>query len=337
MNPFFDPTFETYYHKYPLRLVDIGVRGGIHARWNQCRKHLQVIGFEPDPEAFRALANESSGSKSHTYLNTALSNVDGQADFYNTRSPGSSSLLRPNAKFLSEFPEADRWDIISTTKVIVTPLDRVLREAGIDGVDFIKLDTQGTELLILQGGSKTLDKSVFGIEVEVEFAELYQEQPMFSDVDQYLRSLGFALFDMRTIDWKRENAKYIGGRKGQMVFADALYLKTPEALLIDADCSKAAFLKALTICVVYGYLDYALSLCEQAHGLNTLEDKELDLITKHLRKPRHLAFAWPGFRGRDRIANAIYMIYDVFRSRDWSHSGSSGRYLGNDGDPLIRG
>jgi FkbM family methyltransferase len=337
MNSFFDDRFESHYQKAPLTLLDVGARGGAHVRWKQCNKHLQVIGFEPDQWAFQALENQSTDKSRYRYLNVALSNVPGEQDFFNTRNPGVSSLLKPNAEFLAQFPDAARWDVLSTSKVTVTSLDQALKQSNVEYVDFIKLDTQGTELSILEGGSETLEESVFGVEVEVEFAELYEGQPLFSDVDPHLRKLGFSLFDLRTIDWKRDDAKYVGGRKGQLVFADALYFKNPEVFLKQGQCSKEALLRALTICVVYGYLDYALELSALAKDMDVLDSEEYELIAKRLRKPRHLANAWPGFRGRDRIANAIYMVYDVFRSRDWSHSGSSGRYLGNAGDPLIRG
>ncbi|MCH8860002.1 MAG: FkbM family methyltransferase, partial [Thaumarchaeota archaeon] len=229
------------------------------------------------------------------------------------------------------------WDVLSSTRMKVTSLEKALNEAKVGDADFIKLDTQGSELFILQGGIETLSQSIFGVEVEVEFAELYEGQPLFPDVDQFLRSLGFILFDMRTIYWKRENAKGVGGRKGQIVFADALYFKSIKEFLNRGVCQKSKLLKALTICVVYGYFDYALSLCAQAKNLNILDDQEYKLASECLEKPRHLSALWPWFRGRDRFANMIYMIYDIFRSHDWSHSGSSGRYLGNTGDPLFRG
>lgn len=122
-----------------------------------------------------------------------------------------------------------------------------------------------------------------------------------------------------------------------MVFADALYFKSIKQFLNQGVCQKSKLLKALTICVVYGYFDYALALCEQAKNLNILDDQECALASERLRTPRHLSTLWPWFRGRDRLANMIYTIYDIFRSHDWGHSGSSGHYLGNTADPLFRG
>ena len=337
MNPFFDQQFESIYQESPLTVLDVGARGGIHGRWRSCEKHLNAIGFEPDVDAYESLSDENSTGGNTRYLNIALSNVHEETDFHNTRRPGCSSLLKPNVEFLSDFPAVDRFDVLSSTKVTVSTLDKVLVDAGLNDPDFIKVDTQGTALFVLQGGAETLRNSIFGVEVEAEFAEIYQGQPLFAEVDQFLRESGFALFDIWSFHWKRKAALESGGRKGQMIFADALYFKNPKELLENGNCTKSKLLKALTICSVYGYLDYAVSLTEEAMTLGILSASEHELLSKRLKKPRHLSTKWPQFRGRDKIAQIIFSIHDIFRSNDWGHSGSSGRYLGNNGDPLIRG
>ena len=63
--------------------------------------------------------------------------------------------------------------------------------------DFVKLDTQGTELYILEGMQHTLKRAIFGVEVEVEFIEMYKNQPLFNEVDIFMRKLGFHLFDLK--------------------------------------------------------------------------------------------------------------------------------------------
>jgi len=48
--------------------------------------------------------------------------------------------------------------------------------------------------------------NVVGIEVEVEFSELYEKQPLFNDVDNFIRDKGFELFDLRRGYWIRKVA-----------------------------------------------------------------------------------------------------------------------------------
>ncbi|ACF14588.1 conserved hypothetical protein [Chloroherpeton thalassium ATCC 35110] len=95
-------------------------------------------------------------------------------------------------------------------------------------MDFIKLDTQGTELDILKGGVKTLG-NVLGIEVEVSFSEIYKYQSLFSDVSDFLREQGFEFFEFfNQYRWRRMEFK---SKKGQLVFADALFLRNIEEVI----------------------------------------------------------------------------------------------------------
>ena len=79
----------------------------------------------------------------------------------------------------------------------VDTLDNVFQKSTLEGrvevinPDFVKLDTQGTELYILKGMQHTLTRSIFSVEVEVEFIEMYQDQPLFNEVDSFMRERRF--------------------------------------------------------------------------------------------------------------------------------------------------
>ena len=62
----------------------------------------------------------------------------------------------------------------------------------------IKLDTQGTELEILQGLSDAQFADVLAVEVETEFHTAYRGQPCFPEMHAFMTGQGFELFDMRT-------------------------------------------------------------------------------------------------------------------------------------------
>ena len=100
---------------------------------------------------------------------------------------------------LDRFNNPKRLDIIKENKISCVSLDEVLSEAALTDVDFIKLDTQGTELAILEGSASVLADAVFGLEIGVAFAELYNGQPLFADVDSFVRQKGFDLIDLCAI------------------------------------------------------------------------------------------------------------------------------------------
>jgi len=137
----------------------------------------------------------------------------------------------------------------------------VLEHLPFDSFDFVKLDTQGSELAILHGGPRCL-ASAIGLKIEVSFTELYDGQPLFSDIDTHVRGAGFQLLDLRRFYWKRSPFIPKLGR-GQLINGDALYIKEPKAFLQDLDeceATKNRILKYVTVCLVYGFSDLAVWL-----------------------------------------------------------------------------
>jgi FkbM family methyltransferase len=257
MNVFLHPLFEEVYRTRPVVLVDVGARGGLRTHWEPMRQHLKLIGFEPDPREFAVLAARPPDTAT-TFLPTALHSERARVPLYIARDRGLTSIFEPDRQFLDAFPDADRFDTVEVRDVEVQPLDALLVGHQIDDVDFLKVDTQGSELHILRGASGILARAAVGVEVEVEFAPIYKGQPLFADVDAHLRSLGFSLFDLRPCYWKRGIGRGVGGPRGQIVWADALYLKDVDALhhvigALDAPAAKAKLLKEISIAVLYGY------------------------------------------------------------------------------------
>ncbi|MDP3778553.1 MAG: FkbM family methyltransferase [bacterium] len=287
------------YRISPLTLVDCGAAGGIHKRWEIVEAHLRVVGFEPDS---RSLESMQTLSSRHVYLPIGLHNKADTLEFYQAKTKTDSSLLRPRMPFLKKFPKADRFETVSTAAMQVDRLDAVLARAGIDDVDFIKIDTQGSELYILQGALESL-KVAAGVEVEVEFSVLYENQPLFADVDSLLRSQGFQLFDLAPIYWKRKLGKNIGRSKGQIIYADALYLKDSETLaraFEREDLKKAKLLKEIFIATLYGYFDFALEIAEVA--AHTMTPEEYRTLVEGIRAKGKISSRVPYFWGKKSIA-----------------------------------
>jgi hypothetical protein len=105
-----------------------------------------------------------------------------------------------------------------------------------------------------------------GIEGEVGFACIYKNQPLFSDVDSFVRkNLGLELWDIRKTYWKYKENNHKVPLKGRLIFGDALYLRPLSSL--DAWLSPmnketaASKLHALIVTTIaYGFLDYSLSI-----------------------------------------------------------------------------
>ncbi len=328
---FLGPLLRDHYTAHPLTLIDIGARGGLQPNWKQARPHLRVIGFEPDPEEYARLARTNDPRKT-LYINTALHREPAELTLNIGRDGGTSSLLEPNWDYLNRFPDFERFQVMRRVAVKVNALDRVLPANDVREADFIKIDTQGAEFAILEGGRATLAKQVFGVELEVQFGAIYVEQARFGQLDDLLSELGFQLMDLRPAYWKRVGGARFGGPKGQLAFADALYFKTEQRFqqeldeIADLPQRQAKLLRAMSISLLYGYVDYAIELFQPNREL--FEPPVAAEISQQLQSDVRLSTRLPHFRGRGFLSHLFYRLHRLFfPTRDgWA---SGGRHLGN--------
>lgn len=320
---FINQEFYKYYESAPIILIDIGASGGISKRWQRALPYLSVIMFEPDERGFRELVREAKPYEK--YINCALYKNKESVDFHLLQKQEVSSILRPSIGFLQQFPEVERFDVARVIKIETDTLDNQLKQNDINDIDFIKLDAQGAEDAILEGAENTLN-NVIGLEVEVEFSKVYSDQPLFGDIDKRLRSFGFELFDLNPHYWKRSSGKMHGGRKGQLIFADALYLSSVDSLnakfskITDLKIKKAKILKAVSIALLYGYVDYALEIFKA--NVDFFDDTEKNCFKKEMEKRVNVSTKMPDFPGRGKIAKLFKKISRFFQPsyNDWAMS-----------------
>lgn len=172
-----------------LTLVDVGARWGPPSGWTSLCDHADVICFEPDAEEARRL--QAAAAPNISYLPVALgAEEDRELTLTVTRDPACSSVYAPVRSLYTYYPALK---VITPEREVRLPsrtLDGVL---GGRQVDAIKLDTQGSELDILQGGRLLLSTCSL-IDIEVELNPIYEGQNLFCDVDRFLRDHGFVLW-----------------------------------------------------------------------------------------------------------------------------------------------
>lgn len=99
-------------------------------------------------------------------------------------------------------------------------LDDIMRPNGYD-VDFLKVDVQGAELLVLQGAAETLE-SVVVVDVEVHFQPLYVDMPLFADIDRFLRDRGFVFHRISDLTGRGMKPSRLSS---STLWANAVYVK----------------------------------------------------------------------------------------------------------------
>jgi len=180
-----------------IRLVDVGARWGSVDHWKDFGGQASVYGFEADAEECERL-NEAVGAGNVRYFPYALFSDDRGCRLTITREPACSSIYRPVETLYRRYPGCGIMHPEREVFVPSTTLDAFCREHGVESVDAMKLDTQGSELDILRGATQALSGCSL-IDVEVEFNPLYEKQPLFGEVDAFLRARGFVLWRLNTL------------------------------------------------------------------------------------------------------------------------------------------
>lgn len=178
--------------------------------------------------------------------------------------------------------------VVKTIDINTVDFDSFASENGINKVDFIKLDTEGCELDILKGAIGVLKKSVIGLSIEVEFYPFHKGQPLFSDVDSFLRPLGFKMFDMalyrhaRKVLPQRESSPLSGpDKQGQVLWGQALYMRDgvseiESSISLEDGWDDMKILKLASIMELFCLPDCAIELIQVAQRKGFLRGKDVD-------------------------------------------------------------
>jgi len=181
-----------------------------------------IVGFEPDRQACDAL-NAKGGA--HRFFPYFVGDGS-ERTFYRTAWPVASSLYKPNEPLLRKFQGLVEWTREEEQKVVRTVrLDDI---PEVKDADYLMIDVQGAELDVLRGAAATLSHVVLA-QIEVEFAPLYEDQPLFGDVDRHLSASGFRLHKMPAMmgppfrPLLRKDGKF--WPISQVLWADAIYAR----------------------------------------------------------------------------------------------------------------
>jgi len=241
-----------------LIYIDVGARWGNNTRMSGGNKYnfdvyfdnVIAHGFEPDPEEFERLKNDSN----NIYYKTALDKTKGKRTLYIMTSPDWSSFYRPDIENSKQFEGVSYCNIIDKEVEVETDtLDNVL-----DDGDFIKIDTEGSEYDIMLGGKDLFKDRIMCAEVEVYFYPIREDQATFGEIHKFMLDNKFQLFNISKNKYMRSGFPSIWLTKGQMLWGDALYLK--DYRYVD-DTNKLH--KLYNLALSFGYPDYATEIAKK--------------------------------------------------------------------------
>lgn len=153
-----------------------------------------IYAFEPVPEIFKQLYNNTKNFENVYPIQLALGAHDGTAQLWPSPHPKkegqftqASSLLQPKERLA--------WSNIQFNDPITVQtitLASWMQQEHLDHIDFLWLDTQGYELPIMQASADVIKKIPL-IYTEVHFTEAYAGQAQYHELKNWLESIGFTL------------------------------------------------------------------------------------------------------------------------------------------------
>ncbi|MBL7916859.1 MAG: FkbM family methyltransferase [Bacteroidia bacterium] len=195
-------------------ILDIGAFDGKTAiAYHKLFPNAIIYSFEPYSLSYNQLTNAVKGYKNIKTFKNAIAEKSGKLNLNINNSFATNSLLSSN-KTDSEI------DNLITTEgselVDVVCIDEFAENQKLNKIDVLKLDIQGGELAALKGAIKMLEKqSISLIYVEVEFIEIYKNQPLFHTIVEYLASYKYKLFNIYNMH---------NNNNGQLLWADAIFI-----------------------------------------------------------------------------------------------------------------
>jgi FkbM family methyltransferase len=178
-------------------ILDVGANQGQYAEGLFSLGYKgHIISFEPGAAAHAALSAKASNNAHWIAApRMALGRKRETLTLHTFDRTDMNSLLPPNSDALKCFP---KMVPTQTEEVPVERLDEMLKNilpAELQGKElriFLKVDTQGSELAVVEGASGCLDQLTL-LQVEVPVMSVYEGAPNWMEVSQPLHQRGFRL------------------------------------------------------------------------------------------------------------------------------------------------
>ena len=185
-------------------VIHVGANDG-GERYSYAELGLKVIWIEPIPEVFKQLVENIRSFPDQKAINALITNEDGALCTLHISNNGgnSSSILDP-------YLHKDLHPEVTFTRDISVRSSRLptaLADINLSEYDAMVLDTQGTELLILQSATAILGGFKY-IQVEAANFEAYRNCATVDTINSFLRQHGFRLVYKRLYEKRKAGGEY---------------------------------------------------------------------------------------------------------------------------------
>jgi FkbM family methyltransferase len=143
----------------------------------------KILSFEPQTEAHKLLLEASRGDIDWQVApRSAVGRQKGSTQINLSKNSVSSSLLPMRDGHL-RVERSSKY--FGSENVDVVAIDDLNIETDTSKI-FLKIDTQGYEMQVLEGASKLLDNGLCGLQVEISLTSLYDGQASWAEIFNFL-------------------------------------------------------------------------------------------------------------------------------------------------------
>jgi FkbM family methyltransferase len=208
----FDPNLDVFL-KHSRGVIHIGANQG-QERELYDKSKVRVLWIEPIPEVFKKLKENILSFPRQYAIQALISSSDGESVVFNIAdNDGASSSMLEMADHKKIWPDVHFCDKIMLKTI---SLPSLLKRENISNVEYdsLVLDTQGAELMVLEGAKSMLNSFSY-IKLEAPDFEAYRGCSKIPELVAFLAANGFA----------EQSRKRMAGKNGCGNYYDLLFVR----------------------------------------------------------------------------------------------------------------
>jgi len=194
-------------HYEITKILDVGANSGQYALETfRLGYKGEIFSFEPVNSTYKYLEKQTKRSAKWRAYNYGFGDKEESLEMNLSQNTYSSSLLEIMPNHVKSAPESK---VVGKEVVMIKTIDSVFNNF-IDEKDkvLLKIDVQGFEKKVLDGAIKSLDK-IEGIQIEMSLEVLYQEEVLYIEMINFLKSLGFELHSLENGFFDKKTGKLL--------------------------------------------------------------------------------------------------------------------------------
>jgi len=181
-----------------INLIDVGCADFLIKPWIYNTKKINyILGFDP-LNIYKYKKRLDKYKIKNDIYKLAVWHEEIEKSIYRCKKAQNSSFFEPDYLVLKENGLLDkiqkkkrkRFNVLEEIKVDCVRLDRIIENSKVN-FDFIKIDTQGSELNVLKSMGDYLSSQIVGVHLEMHFKEIYKEIPLSDKINIFLEEKGF--------------------------------------------------------------------------------------------------------------------------------------------------